>query len=229
MVVESGCGLSDSLSVSSSGFDCLARSYRGMEWLLAGNKLQKCRIQFLPEISAARKVLLLGEGHGRFLRELIRRNSNAQITCLDSSARMLAVTRRALLHCGFNPDAVQFVHANVLERSLPSGPFDAVATHFFLDCFTPEQHKQIVAEIASNIAPGGAWLLADFRQPERGFERWRATIILKLMYAFFRGVTKLPARNLTDPDPYLQQSGFVLINRRLSEWGLLHTDLWRKS
>lgn len=200
-----------------------------MEWLLAGDKLQKCRVQFLPEISKAKKILLLGEGHGRFLTELLRINPGAQITCMDSSAKMLAVSRDTLRRSGLDASTVQFVHAHVLESDLPSGPYDAAVTHFFLDCFTPSQQKELVGKVAANIAPAGAWLLADFRQPEHGLQRWRAAIILKLMYFFFRVVTGLPARTLTEPDPYLQENSFTLIDRRLSEWGLLHSDLWRRT
>jgi hypothetical protein len=47
------------------------------------------------------------------------------------------------------------------------------------------------------------------------------------MYAFFRLVTRLPARQLTPPDNFLTANNFVLWKRRTSEWGLLHTDIWR--
>jgi hypothetical protein len=53
-------------------------------------------------------------------------------------------------------------------------------------------------------------------------------MILKTMYLFFRAATALPARQLTDPDPYLEQNGLTLIERHSANWGLVHTDLWRK-
>lgn len=48
-------------------FDRLAPFYRAMETLAAGGKLQRCRLAFLGEIPIPRRVLLAGEGHGRFL------------------------------------------------------------------------------------------------------------------------------------------------------------------
>jgi hypothetical protein len=48
------------------------------------------------------------------------------------------------------------------------------------------------------------------------------------MYLFFRSVTRLPAGWLTPPDGLLMASGFVLRERRLFDWGLLHSDLWVK-
>ena len=46
-------------------FDTLAPHYRWMEWILAGNKLQKARTRWLREIAGARRVLLVGEGSAR--------------------------------------------------------------------------------------------------------------------------------------------------------------------
>ena len=213
--------------VSSRGFDRLARFYRQMEWLLAGNKLQKCRLHFLPEITNAKRVLLLGEGHGRFIGALLRNTNAVEITCVDGSARMLAVARAALTRAGLPLDLVEFVHADALEWPF-TGVYDVVVTHFFLDCFTPEQQQHLVASVAQHVVPGGIWLLADFHQPTHGLRRLRSAIILKVMYLFFRAGTGLPARGLNSPDRYLEESGFILKERHFSEWGLLHTDLWRK-
>lgn len=202
----------------SRGFDLLAPHYRWMERVLAGSRLQECRTKYLSAISNARRILLLGEGPGKFLRAC---SPKAEITCLDSSAKMLDEARKAVGDSNAN-----FVHADVLNYSF--GSYDAVVTHFFLDCFRPEQLQALVPRIAGALSSGGVWLLADFRLPERGPQRWRAAIILKMMYVFFRVATRLPACHLTNPDPYLQQNGLTLVERHTSDWGLLHTDLWRK-
>jgi len=205
------------------GFDLLAPHYRWMERVLAGSQLQKCRTRYLPAITEAKRILLLGEGPGRFLAEVVRFCPGAEVTCLDSSAKMLA---RA-------PDAtnqhVTFVHADVFEYDFPRERYDAVATHFFLDCFRPEQLEFLVPRIARSIVSGGAWLLSDFRLPPTGPSRWRASIILKMMYLLFRAATALPARQLTDPTPILEQNGLTLVQRHTANWGLLHADLWRRA
>jgi hypothetical protein len=54
-------------------FDRLAPHYRWLEWVLAGRKLQRCRTAFLDEIGRADATLLVGEGNGRFLGELLKR------------------------------------------------------------------------------------------------------------------------------------------------------------
>jgi hypothetical protein len=49
-----------------------------------------------------------------------------------------------------------------------------------------------------------------------------------VMYAFFRPVTGIRARRVTEPDALLRAHGFTLAKRRDSEWGLLRADLWTR-
>lgn len=211
-----------------TGFDRLAPHYRWMERVLAGSKLQHCRIAFLDTIPAPRRVLLLGEGNGRFLVELVRAHPRASFMCVDGSVRMLDCARAQLQACGLNGDAVQFIHADVLNWSPPAEQFDLIVSHFFLDCFRRDQLEKIVPVIGALATREARWLLADFREPPKGWMKWRARLILGLMYLFFRRVTRLPAGSLTPPDGLLMASGFVLRERRLFDWGLLHSDLWVK-
>ncbi len=206
-------------------FDFLAPHYRWMEWLLAGSKLQRCRTAFLQEIPKPRRVLLLGEGNGRFLAELAVKNPEAEFTCVDASAQMLRCARERLRRNGPGQTSVRFIHADILDWR-PDGQFDLIVTHFFLDCFRPEQLERIVGQIADAAAPGARWLLADFCEPAAGWAKWRARLILMSMYLFFRVVARLPAGRLTVPDKMLSQRGFTLGSRRVFEWGLLHSDVW---
>ena len=176
-------------------FDFLAPHYRWMERLLAGSKLQRCRTAFIQEIPTPRRVLLLGEGNGRFLAELTVKYPDAEFTCVDASARMLQCASERLHRRGLAKANLRFVHADVLEWQ-PDGPFDLIVTHFFLDCFQPEQLERIVGRAAAAAAPRARWLLADFCEPKTGWAKWRARLILKSMYLFFRIATRLPAPDL---------------------------------
>ncbi len=209
-------------------FDLLAPHYRWMEGVQAGSKLQRGRTAFLSALPAPRRALLVGEGNGRFLVELLRVHPALRIVCVDASARMIECARTRLRAHHRDADAVQFVHADLLEWSPPPESFDLIVTHFFLDCFSPAQIAGIVARLAAVAAPDAHWLLADFHEPPSGWARWRARWILRTMYLFFRWTTRLPAARLTPPDPFLEEHGFALRERRLWEWGLLHSDLWAR-
>ena len=207
-------------------FDRLAPHYRWTEWLLAGRKLQRCRTAFLRSIPMPRHALLLGEGNGRFLIEFLRAWPGVRVTCVEGSRRMIDCARSRVRKSSLSDGDVEFVHADILDWSAPSQKFDLIVSHFFLDCFRPEQLEDIVHQVAATAAPGGRWLLADFREPPTGLARWRARLILWAMYLFFQRAVGLPATKLTAPDDLLIRHGFVLHERRLSDWGLLHTDLW---
>lgn len=208
-------------------FDRLAPVYRLLEAVLAGGKLQQCRRAFLDQADSARRILLVGEGHGRCLKLLLPRAANAEIVCLDASGRMLDRARKV---AQTNDSArVRFVQADVREWTPDAGGFDLIVTHFFLDCFPADQLGKVIAHLATVAAPQARWLVADFHRPPAGWRRWRAGIILWLMYRFFNAATRLPAKRLEAPDAFLIRHGFVLEQRQEQEWGLLQSSLWGKS
>ena len=208
-------------------FDWLAPYYRLMESVLAGGKLQRCRLAWLPEARSAKRALLAGEGHGRFLAECATQMPQTHFTCLDASRAMLAQAQRAWREAGGRPEKVSFVHATLPEWSPPEASFDLIVTHFFLDCFPPAELASVIATLTRAARPDAVWLVADFRVPHSGWVRLRAKLILASAYVFFKVATGLPASRLTPPDDLLLRHGFRLLGRRISEWGLLHADQWR--
>jgi ubiquinone/menaquinone biosynthesis C-methylase UbiE len=208
-------------------FDTLAPHYRWMELILAGEKLQRCRIAFLNRVSPPENILIWGEGNGRFLLECRRAWRHARIVCADASEKMLSLAKQRVEQRGWG-DGIEFLRGDVLAWSPPRQEFDLIVTHFFLDCFLPDQLQKIASKLGSAARTNAAWLVADFQAPDFGLQRIRAQLILRVMYLFFRIATHLPARLLTRPDSFLAQNEFVLHERRVSEWGLLHTDLWQR-
>lgn len=203
-------------------FDRIAPHYRWIEYSFAGHALQKCRTAFLDDLESPSRVLILGEGDGSFLAELLRRHPRAEVTCIDASAAMLDLARTRI-----DPAAqVKFIHADILTWTRPAAGFDLIVTHFVLDCFRPEELAAVLGKLAAAAAPGARWLVSDFRVPAAGPAKWLARGVLHFLYAFFRRVASVPADRLTPPDERLRHAGFELRERRLHRWGLLHSDLW---
>lgn len=212
---------------SASGFDRLARFYDVMENLLAGRKLIRCREFFLSSLPVPPRVLLVGEGHGRFLAAFLERYPHSEITCVDASARMLAVTRRRLRGRTLTAP-VHFLRRDLRSWSPPEKSYHLVVTNFLLDCFTPTELPQVMTSLAASVTPGGHWLLSDFQLPAaKGWRRLRAAVILWIMYRFFRLVTRLPASELTPPGPHFTQLGFQRQDRQEFEWGLIVSEVWQ--
>lgn len=118
---------------------------------------------------------------------------------------------------------------SALNWQPPAGAFDLVVTHFFLDCFRPAELGQLIARVSACTTDDARWLLADFRLPANGWQKWRAKTAIALMYAFFRFATDLSASQLTPPTEFLEAAGFRLAERRLENFGLAHSDLWLRA
>ena len=206
-------------------FDRLAPHYDRLEALTAGSRLQNVRTAWLGELQDRRRILSVGEGHGRFAAACAQRHPQAALTCVEASPRMLA---RARERTGETPGRITWINADFLTWTPPAEKFDAIVTCFFLDCFGPDQLAAVVAKLAACATADARWLVADFALPERGPARWRAQAVHALMYGFFRTVTALPARRFTSPDADIRRQGFQLRQRQESEWGLLRSDLWQR-
>ena len=74
-------------------FDRIASSYRFLESIAFCNVLQRARTAFIPQTVDSRLALVVGEGDGRFLAELLRTNPRIQVDCVDASKKMLRLAR----------------------------------------------------------------------------------------------------------------------------------------
>lgn len=209
-------------------FDLLAPHYRWLEWLSAGEKLQRCRVAFLDELPSPAAVLIYGEGNGRFLAELCRRFPTAEVTVVDASARMLSLAQQRLWRAGLDDARVRFIHADALAWAPPAAAFDLIVTCFFLDCFDAGQLQRLMPAIAAGAKPQARWLLADFQTAGTGWQRLRSRLILALLYAFFRRATGLTAHELVDPAPLLAAAGFLRTAHQEHDHGLLHSSVWAR-
>ena len=210
-------------------FDAVAPWYRALETIAFGNALQRCRVACLREIPAPRRVLIVGEGNGKFLAELLRVHPGVQVDSVDASERTLQLARERIKNglpalCG----QVRFLHQDITNWAPPEDRYDLVVTHFVLDCFAPAELTRIIRFLASSTTPEANWLLADFRLPDRGFSQLRARVWLAAMYLFFRFTAQIRARELIDPTPYLHAQGFVLGCQQLFRGGMLKSELWRR-
>ncbi|MGV3662489.1 MAG: class I SAM-dependent methyltransferase [Prosthecobacter sp.] len=209
-------------------FDLLAPHYRWMEWLSAG-ELQRCRTALLDAISAPTKVLIYGEGDGRFLMEFCSRFPLANITVVDASMAMITLAKKRLAQAGMGAAPVEFIHADALTWKPPAGEFDLLVTCFFLDCFREDELRRLVPVIAAAARSSARWLVADFQIPASGLARVRARVILAVLYAFFRRATALSAHELVDPAQMLRAEGFGPEQRVEHDHGLLYSEVWRQT
>lgn len=208
-------------------FDRLARVYHVLEFAAFGHDLERARFCLLDRLASCARILVFGEGDGRALARLVGIARHAQIHCIEVSPAMIARASRRLGEA--DRARVIFHQVDALASSLPDGPFDAVTTMFFLDCFTEPQVRSLVTKIAATLAPEAAWLWADFRLPDRGWWRLRARASIALLYAFFRWQTGIPARQLPPAERLISDAGFTPREHLDRQGGMVRTRLFGRS
>lgn len=206
--------------------DPIAAFYRWIEYAAFGKALERRRFAFLSRAAHARRVLILGEGDGRFLVRFLAVNDAAQVDVVEASAAMLALARGRLPA----PAArrVRFHHQDALNAPLPADSYDLIVTHFFLDCFAADDAARLIARLAAALLPGGAWIVSEFEEPPGRVARLHARLWLSVMYTFFRFTTGLTAGKLPPYAALLSRAGLIREEQQQARWGLMVSQLWRK-
>lgn len=207
-------------------FDRLARVYRWMEYLSFGPVLNRCRMEFIGELTHCRNALVIGDGDGRFTARLLETMPAIKIDALDASPAML----RALIgRAGGNASRVrtQILDARTWQPG-NHAPYDLVVTHFFLDCLTTAEVHSLAAKILTASAPNALWVVSEFAIPRSWFGRVIAGPLVAALYRAFGLLTGLKVRNLPDHKDALHATGFTLVARRTRLIGLLSSELWTR-
>ncbi len=208
-----------------AGFDRLAPVYRALEFLAFGRDLERARFCFVPELIACRRILVLGEGDGRFLARLVAGAPDARVHCVDSSPAMLGLAAARISGAGA-AERVSFERADVMGVALDPAAYDAVVTLFFLDCFTPAQVAAIERKVRPSLRGGALWLFADFILPARGFRRWRAKAWLRILYFFFHREAAVTVRSLPPSEEILIKRGFRRVAVRDFQGGFVRSSVF---
>jgi len=203
---------------TTKSFDRIAQPYRFVEWCTFGGALQRTRTAHIAQLDDCRRILILGEGDGRFLQRLCARNPRAEIHVVERSARMIQLARRRAR----NASGATFFEADALTHPL-NGPYDAVVTAFFLDCFEGEELNRLLARLTASCAPSCTWLYADFHSGRSYWSRLRNGTWIWLLYRAFGLTTDIRARRLADPLPTLAAFGWRLVDEVWQRGGLLRS------
>jgi len=210
------------------GFDRLATFYAIIETLAFGSLLQKSRCEFLDLVSSGQSILILGDGDGRFVQELLQQKTNLHIRLVDFSRSMLEETRKKTVKwAAMNGHAVEFEHADILEIApYPPGAFDLVCSHFFLDCFNEETIQRLADHILQALKAEGMWMITDFDMPKKGWKALRARLWISIMYLFFGIVTGLKTKDLPDYRPILRQKGMIMQIQKARCFSMIRSECW---
>lgn len=198
--------------------DLIAPHYWWIERLGMGRTLERRRGWFLPKLGNARRALVLGDGDGRFLGDLLRRNAVVRADYVDLSLRMLELARQKA-----GGERVNYQQADAKTMTLGPGEYDLIATHFFFDCFSAGELGGLIGRIAASAKPRAQWVVSEFRNSS-----FAGRLLVTALYLFFRMATGLKTRHLVDHRPILRAHGFRLIEASQSQGGIVVSELWER-
>jgi len=212
------------MTSTAPNFDRIARPYQVLEYLTLGGSLERTRLHLLPRLLKKRNALVLGDGDGRFLSQLLDANPTLCATAVDISAAMLSLLRT---RCAPYSERLRIMHGDALTCTLDAPePYDLVVSHFFLDCLAQKQLDQLVQRTVPTLSPGALWLISDFNIP-KGALHLPARLSISILYLAFRILSGLRVNRLPNHKAALTSTGFKRIVRQEFLGGILFTELWQ--
>jgi hypothetical protein len=131
---------------------------------------------------------------------------------------MIGLTRKAIT----NDPRVTFRLGT--HDSIPEGQqFNVVILFCFLDLFSDEQLYEIIRKVELSIKPHALWLVTDFVET-----RWWHSLLLFIMYRFFRWTTGLKTQNLPVWHDQLLRARLVMVDEIFFGYGFIKSALYTK-
>ena len=199
------------------GFDAVAGYYDRLARIVFGKSILLSQTYFLGTISPTSRVLVVGGGTGWWLKEFLHQKPGCRILYIDVSSEMLS---RAMKSVG---DDKRITFRLGTEDSIKeTNEFDAVLTFFFLDLFSDEKLRSVIAKIKVALKPNAYWLVSDFINTT-----WWHAYLLSIMYSFFRISTGLRNKSLSDWPGLLLESNFRLQEHKMFFGRFIKSGLYK--
>lgn len=174
-------------------YNFIAPYYDFISRIIFGKAIIRAQACLLSHITPNSNLLIAGGGSGWILEEIAKLHPGGlTITYIDNAAKMIALAKKR--QCGANK--VVFI-CEPIENYHIIQQFDCVFTAFFFDNFKIEKAAAVFETIHHHLKTGGNWLYADFA-PAHLVKKYWQKMLLKMMYFFFRVVSKIEAQELAD-------------------------------
>jgi len=203
-------------------YDIVASIYPTLERMAFGQQLDDARKAFFDSLIFRNRLLLIGEGNGRFLGTCLQHKIGGSITVVDLSAEMLS-----LLRCRVRDmekrTAVEVVQADFRHWPVAGQSFDGIVTHFFLDLFKPDTQRSIIQKIATLSCRETIWVNVDF-QARLSSPLYRC--IDWLQYRFDGLISGTEADRHYDPVQWISAAGWIPRQERTFRKGSVVAELF---
>lgn len=186
-----------------NNYNAVAKYYDFISQLVFGKKLIQAQSLFLDSIQAENQILIIGGGTGKILNAINTLGKrNLSVTFLDASQKMIDLAKKR----NYENLNVQFICERI-EFFETKRPFDVIMTPFFFDNFEKDKIDFLFPAIAKLLNNGGLWMYTDFNLTYK--KRWIDSILVKIMYLFFKITSRIETQKLIDMQSYF--SNYQLI------------------
>jgi len=131
-------------------------------------------------LRGAGKVLLVGDGDGRFLEVFLKAVDDVCVDYVDLSEGMMRLAKRRV-----SSERVRYFTEDF--REWEGEKYDAVVAHFFLDGFVEEDLGEVVEKLCVSVRSGGVMVVSDF-DPNIAWWGRLWVCVMRLFFRFFGGV-----------------------------------------
>lgn len=200
---------------TNSGFDQLAPIYDSLARLVFGKAIIDSQTHFLDRIPVGAEILILGGGTGWLLERISEQNKSCKILYVDVSAEMI---KRSALRS--TKDEVHFVQGTEKDISKAS-KFDVIIANFYFDLFSDKKLIEIVGHLQQHTKTDSRWLVTEFQDVV-----WWHGVMLKLMYFFFKVVSRIDASRLPKWRSTLRAHGWREVDQQLYFGRFINTSFW---
>lgn len=199
----------------------VARVYQCIEYLAFRRLLEEVRGWCLDrlELEAGARVLLVGDGDGRFLEMLLARFPRVRVDYLEPSRAMLEVAKNRVR----NDERVRWWQSDL--REWQKSGYTLVVAHFVLDVFAESERGRIVECLVSMLCDRGELVVSDFSGPVTCVSR----IKMWLMQWFFYLTAVHPRWGLCKDDKAFRRGGVALNCEESWDKGWIYTQIWKNS
>jgi len=178
-------------------FNRIAPYYGRLSRLVFGKAVLNAQLNFLDRISDGDQVLVLGGGSGEWLGEIQKKNEKCEITFVEASSSMISLAKKNV----YDESRVTFIHGTQMDIPMHR-QYDAVLIFFFFDMFTSSSLEELLELLKQRSSWDSTWLVADFVNEKA----WHS-MLLRLMYGFFKIVASLETVTLADWRKQLKGKG----------------------
>jgi ubiquinone/menaquinone biosynthesis C-methylase UbiE len=180
----------------------LAPFYDWLAGFILGEAFKRSQYLFLYTINKGDRILILGGGTGKNLKEILKRTGESGELCfVEASPSMLAKAKKRVKWEG--EPRIQFLCTSDF-KAIPNKKFDLVITQYFLDVLRDAELERLFEAIGQRSGPGTRWLFVDF------FSKRSKLGLIKLMLLSFRYLASHPRKDFPDYRVFFEKYGWEL-------------------